>query len=1275
MSEEIVQRLGFETGEAITNINLLKSALEGLNSSLNASANAIRMFNTAGGGLDKAIADLTGKVDVLAQKMQTGFDSIKPPQLTFDTSAALNQINQLTGAWGRVVSTAPTAFKQQFASMKASLADYVNQNNLSKDQVIQAFAGTLSGSTPAIQGLNSKVNELKNTFNSTANTAQAAGSKIGSFFTQLGRIIAFRAMISLLNELTLGMQEAVQSAANFTLRIGQIGAIMEDTTMPMDQVRTKLLELSSEFARPLDETTLGFYQALQNQLGTTAEAMGVFEAAAQLSAANVAPMTDSVNLLSSALKGWHLPMSEAGRLSGMFFQAIKIGRMEAVDLADVLGRIGPIAQAMGISIEEAMGAVAIMTQQGTKASTAITQLGALMTALMKPSKDLKTAMTQKWGVENAEQAIIKFGGLMGVLRQIEDLTGGTSDEIVKFTTNVRAVRAEIGLLGPNASAAEAAIKTLGEATAETAKQAAAMVLGTAGGQYKKSVVELANEWTKLGEKMTGVSTIFNEFKTMLVGWASSTPAQILIVTGAVIALGIALKAYGGAMLLATRATETWVLGLAAAHPVIAGLILAVGIGLAINSMMDSNETKMKQYFAHLDQLVKKQTETNNQQIVLQTKATEAGYAALIQLATDAWSKVNLSQQKEVNSAQLTQKVILATVKQRFDAILTAQQSYLAKLINAEVEAAQKIETLKTGIATRGGSIADKTFNNDLTRWSKEAQWQLQLTRGDELRSQALTKLTSAKTPEDVKVVDELLSRAQSYYDKSAAGTENDRQAYDIREKSINIDRDRNALDAKQIDLISAQSRGRQDQIGKTQSLLTATDELFKVYEDGLKAISKAKTPEDMQKGIMQVTAAWKGLQEIMVQQSPQAKDFLGLSKIHNEIVKQLQQGLPDLHVKVVADLNAITQQLSQLMATSSPQTQKILGTTGWLDYGAAGLTATKKISDGLTTTSTKLGQVDGLTKQLKTNLAVSTQNLPTGNTLLEFADNLKTAVPELQQPIADMQKAVRGLMTIDPADTKNFADALGQYKQSIIDFQTALDETGLKPSFGNNFLQAMTKLQTDTQAIWVKITDLKPAQLKLDKAQFESDLNLLLQKATKLNSNLTGASDKTSQIAPALINAILEVPPIGTAFDTGVTPAIDRSIFAVNSLQAAAISALDAINEAISAAASAASMDVAYGGVIHRAVGGPVPRWTDTISAMLSPGEVVVNAPAARQFYPQLQAMNSGSQPIFRDRGGSVTNVGDINVNVKGGDTSQQTIKEIALGLRRGIQRKTIKLN
>jgi len=1280
MAEEIVQRLGFETGDTIANINVLRSALESLNTSLAASATAIRQFSGAGGGLDKALADLTGKVDLMAKQMQTGFNNIKPPQLTFDTSAALNQVNQLTAAWGRISSTAPNAFKQQFASMKASLADYVNQNKISKDQVIQAFAGTLSGSTPAISGLKTRVDELKNAFTSVANTAQISGSRIGSFFSQLGRIVAFRAVISTLNDVSQGMQEGVTSAADFSQRIGQIGAIMDDTSLSLGTIRQELLATSAEFARPIGETSLAFYQTMQNQVGTAAESLDVFTQAAKLSAANNAPLNDSVNLITSALKGWNLEASEAGRLAGMFFQAIKIGRMDASDLANTIGRLGPTAREMGISVEEAMGSVAIMTQQGVGADTAITQLSAVMTALIKPTKALKEVMLQKWGVENAEDAILKFGGLMGVLRQLEALTGGTSDEMVKFTANVRAVRGEMGLLGPNADAADAAIKSLKDSTVETADAASKMVLSTPGAQYKKSLVELSNAWTEMGERLLSAGTLLNEFKVILIDSISSSTVVVAALSGVAIAGVIALKTYASAMAAAALATTNLGKAAALANPVMAAFLTGMAIGQAIEALWTASKTNMKEYFDEVEKRIKDQTDITNKAIDTQTKVTLEGYRKRLQTAVDSISEINrLLNSEYVDAVKRSEAVILDVVKRRFNSILELERNQLQKSIASQADAAKKIDELKSGMATRGGSIADKEFNNNLGRWSQERQAQQQLMRGDQLRSQALSKLTSAKTPEDLKLVDELLTRSQSYYNASASGAENDRMALLAKTRSVQIDKDRNALDQKHIDLTKQAAAGASDQVGESQDLLTKTESLFKQYQDGLSEISKAKTPEELAAGVDKVKAAWAGLQQIITNQSPKAKDFLGLDKIHNEIVAQLRD-LPNLNLKVTLDMAMIKAQLAVPMVMASPATQRVVGPSGNLDFAAAALEARKKLDEGIKKNAESIGEADKVGKELTAQLQEGTKAMPTGQNLDAYIAKLAGVAPSVKAPLDEIQLAVKRMLSTDPTDIDAFQRSLALFRTGIENFKAAmarmpeskksLVDTIFKTS---DFTTTLDNLKLNLTTKIQELDNLNPVQLKLEKKQFEDDIKTLDTELVPLKTSVNSMGNDATKIPVAFGATSLIVPAMSQGM-TGVSATIKTASVNMIALKTAALEALAAIQAAASAAGGAA-MTAAYGSPVYRAAGGPLPRWTDTRMAALTPGEVVVNASAAKQFYPQLQAMNGGAQPIFRDRGGPVTNVGDINVSVNGGETSQQTLKEIASGLRRGIQRKIIKLS
>lgn len=171
-----------------------------------------------------------------------------------------------------------------------------------------------------------------------------------------------------------------------------------------------------------------------------------------------------------------------------------------------------------------------------------------------------------------------------------------------------------------------------------------------------------------------------------------------------------------------------------------------------------------------------------------------------------------------------------------------------------------------------------------------------------------------------------------------------------------------------------------------------------------------------------------------------------------------------------------------------------------------------------------------------------------------------------------------------------------------------------------------------------------------------STANALTIALTQSASAASATNQATNSIASSLANAA----------SAGNTMAA--------SMKAAAAAATAAAQACAKAAKQCAggSVNASHGGRFFAAGG----RGTDTIPAMLTPGEFVVNARSARDFFPQLQAINAGQQPTYRDQGGSVTNttIGDVNVTVQGGESSSQTIREIGNGLRRELRRKTVKL-
>jgi len=213
----------------------------------------------------------------------------------------------------------------------------------------------------------------------------------------------------------------------------------------------------------------------------------------------------------------------------------------------------------------------------------------------------------------------------------------------------------------------------------------------------------------------------------------------------------------------------------------------------------------------------------------------------------------------------------------------------------------------------------------------------------------------------------------------------------------------------------------------------------------------------------------------------------------------------------------------------------------------------------------------------------------------------------------------------------------------------------------------LKKTAPELQAVITSIQDTMRAGLTgNDPAQVQQANQQLLQLAqqlSKTNPQATQAIQQVLNSGQQLVSAneaVLAVTNRQIVLEQAMNELWDSRIQKAKTLQAIQ-------------ATEAAAQPRALGGLIHRADGGFAPRGTDTVPAMLSPGEFVVNAKSARKFYSQLVAINRGSAPQYRADGGSVTNVGDISISVNGAASPRDTARAVQKQLRREFRRGTSK--
>ena len=306
-----------------------------------------------------------------------------------------------------------------------------------------------------------------------------------------------------------------------------------------------------------------------------------------------------------------------------------------------------------------------------------------------------------------------------------------------------------------------------------------------------------------------------------------------------------------------------------------------------------------------------------------------------------------------------------------------------------------------------------------------------------------------------------------------------------------------------------------------------------------------------------------------------------------------------------------------------------------------------------------IGQETEQARQLKVELQGATQAQEALAQAKAVETTADAAAPTVaSEPVAPLEKTEEEL--------KAQAEAARQLTNELIkvdaQFTTVLENIG-----------GVTEAISGTSEVAAQIaTSMDQAALAVGDLQFgfgsvTEQIGISIESMGSLTTSIGAATTATNAANTAAAN-----------WSTQLQGCAKAGYAAESAMRAAAAAAMAAARAcaAASAACSGGSAAAYYGGpsVRYRSDGGFSPRGQDRIPIMAAPGEFIVSAKNARRFSSQLQAMNTGREPIYRERGGPVTNIGDVNVSVTQGEGANQTARDIATALRRELRRGTSRL-
>lgn len=312
---------------------------------------------------------------------------------------------------------------------------------------------------------NRKLMKLERTGKRVTNSLRGGFTKLSSLLQ--GRVVASLALVVATLVSFGSARAAVTTASEFQLALAEVNTILPETAKGVVDLRTAVLDLATAQGENEKIVARGLYQTISAGISDAGDALVVLEQASRLAIAGLSSTDQTVDLLTTTLNAYRLEVDEAGRLSDVFFETVRLGKTTISELASSIGPVLPLASALGITIEEVNAGLATLTTQGFSTGDAATALRALFKALIKESEDLDTVF-QRVG-KTYDLNTIQSQGLVETLRQLAEGLRDPSEALEVLGARIEASNALFGLTGQNFETFSSTADSLANSLGSTAR--------------------------------------------------------------------------------------------------------------------------------------------------------------------------------------------------------------------------------------------------------------------------------------------------------------------------------------------------------------------------------------------------------------------------------------------------------------------------------------------------------------------------------------------------------------------------------------------------------------------------------------------------------------------------------------------------------------------------------------------------------------------------------------------------------------------------------------
>lgn len=450
------------------------------------------------------------------------------------------------------------------------------------------FTSTMSKASHAAQSTFEKIKSISNSNDSMMGKIGQYTTMVGHGLTTVGQGLTKYVSLPLAGIGTA----SVMTAAKFEKQMNRVKAISGSTGKEFQQLRDQAIDLGAKSV--FSATEVAQAQEMMASAGfNSSQIYAAMPGVMDLAAVSGGDMALASEAAATAVNMFGLEAGKATHVADVFAKAAADTNAEVGDMAEAMKYVGPVAGAMGISLEETAAAIGIMSNAGIKGSQAGTTLRTAMTRLANPTDKMKEVM-ESLGLKFFDSEG-KMKSLSDITNELRDKTAGLTDEQKSAALSTlfgkESLSGMLALVNASPDALAKQTQALRDSDGAAKQMADTMNSGTAGAiENLKGALESAG--IAIGERLAPyinkaanfISKLVDKFNQLpgpvkdaivIFGIIAAAIGPVLIIIGQLIsAVGTIMSVFGG--------VEGAAAGLSAAFGILTGPIgIVIGVIAAL----------------------------------------------------------------------------------------------------------------------------------------------------------------------------------------------------------------------------------------------------------------------------------------------------------------------------------------------------------------------------------------------------------------------------------------------------------------------------------------------------------------------------------------------------------------------------------------------------------------------------------------------------------------------------------------------------------------------